>query len=69
MILVLLSKCESTHDRLISSGPRTDKILDFGEGLNIPVAQNSRCGGKVLYKILECEGALKLPSQILSFYS
>lgn len=59
VILVLLSKHESTHDRLLSSAPTTDKILDFGKGLNVSVAQNSRCGEKVLYKILELEGALK----------
>lgn len=59
MILVLLSKHESTHDRLLSSGPTTNKILDFWKGLNVSVAQNSRCGEKVLYKILELEGALK----------
>lgn len=49
MILVLLSKHESTHDRLISCGPRIDKILDFKERLNVSVAQNSRWGIKVLF--------------------
>ena len=49
MILVLLSKHESTHDRPIFCGPRTDKILDFSEGLNASVAQNSRWGIKVLF--------------------
>lgn len=74
MILVLLSKHESTHDRLIPCGPRTDKILDFSEGLNASVAQNRRWGIKVLFYrgslyFKNWKGFWKLPCQILSFYS
>lgn len=59
VILVLISKHKSTHGRLTSRGPRTHKILDLGEGLEVSVTQTSRWWEGILYKILELEGVLR----------